>query len=160
MNLLRWLSLAATLGAFAVIVLGGYVSASGAGLACPDWPTCYGSLIPPFDRPNAVVEWTHRLAALVEGFITLGLVALVWWKHREHRDLLAFSSFAFALLVIQTILGMVAVGSQLHPAIVTLHLATAVAFFGMVLLTAVLIWWPRIPAKPPAPGQPTPEGRD
>ena len=33
---------AAALLAFCVIVFGGFVRLSNAGLSCPDWPTCYG----------------------------------------------------------------------------------------------------------------------
>ena len=142
MTPLRWLSLAATLGAYAVIVLGGYVSASGFGLACPDWPTCRGSLIPPIDEPGVAVEWSHRLAAVVEGVLVLGLVVLVWWKHRARRDLVGLATGSFVLLLVQTTLGFITVGTELNPAIVTLHLGTAVAFFAIVLLTAVVAWWP------------------
>ena len=31
---------------FFLIVLGAWVRVAGAGLACPDWPTCYGQLLP------------------------------------------------------------------------------------------------------------------
>ena len=146
MTLVKWLSLAATVGAYTVIVLGGYVSASGAGLACPDWPTCGGSLFPPLGDPKVATEWSHRLATIVEGFLMLGLVVLVWWKHRERRDLRTFATIAFVLLVVQATIGMFAVSTELNAAVVTVHLATAVAFFAMVLLTAVAAWWP--PRRP------------
>src|SRR5262245_7554237 len=56
----------------ALIVLGALVRAHGAGLACPDWPLCFGALVP---RMNLAVafEWTHRLVA---GSVSLGFVAL------------------------------------------------------------------------------------
>ena len=150
MTLVRWLSLAAAVGAYAVIVLGGYVSATGAGLACPAWPTCAGNLVPPLDQPGVAAEWSHRLATVVEGFLVLGLAAVVWRKHRARRDLLAFTTAAVVLLLVQTAIGMVAVGSQLNPAVVTLHLATAVAFFAMVLLVTALAWWPVRGSEPNA----------
>ncbi len=142
MTLMRWLSLAAAVGAYAVIVLGGYVSASGSGLACPDWPTCHGSLLPPLGLPGVAVEWSHRLATVVEGFLVLGLVVVVWWKPRARQDLRAFATGGFVLLVVQAAIGSITVGSQLNAAVVTLHLATAVAFFAMVLLATALAWWP------------------
>jgi len=149
-NSVRWLSLAATVGAYAVIVLGGYVSATGAGLACPDWPTCRGSFVPPFDIPGVAAEWSHRLATIVEGFLVLGLFVVVWWKHRVRRDLLVFTTAGFVLLVVQATIGMFTVSTQLNAALVTLHLATAVAFFAMVLLATVVAWWP---VRGPGPGE-------
>lgn len=146
MRALRWLSLATVVGAYVVIVLGGYVSASKAGFACPDWPLCYGSVFPPFDQPGVAIEWTHRLAALVEGLLTLSLLVLVWWRYRARSDLLSLSTLGFVLLAFQIVLGMVTVGTQLspdlNPAIVTLHLGIAVGFFATALLITVLVWWP------------------
>jgi len=148
-TLVRWLSLAATVGAYTVIVLGGYVSATGAGLACPDWPTCGGVLVPPLSDPKVAAEWSHRLATIIEGFLVLGLAVLVWWKHRARRDVRWFSTTALALLVVQATIGMFAVSTELNAAVVTLHLATAVAFFAMILLTTVAAWSP--PRRPEAP---------
>ena len=45
---------------FALIVIGGIVRVTGSGDACPDWPLCHGSIIPPFEL-RIWIEWTHRL---------------------------------------------------------------------------------------------------
>ena len=56
----------------ALIVLGALVRAHGAGLACPDWPLCFGTLVPRMNLEVAF-EWSHRLVA---GSMSLGFVAL------------------------------------------------------------------------------------
>ena len=45
------LGLAASLSMFGLIVLGSVVRTTGSGLACPDWPTCYGTLMPKMVPP-------------------------------------------------------------------------------------------------------------
>ena len=70
LSALRRFSYAALLVAFTHLVFGGIVRISGSGMGCGDhWPLCYGHLFPPMDRPDLVVEWTHRLLAsiLVQG---------------------------------------------------------------------------------------------
>ena len=58
---LRRFAYAALLVALAHLVFGAIVRISGSGMGCGDhWPLCYGRLFPPMDRPDLVVEWTHR----------------------------------------------------------------------------------------------------
>ena len=57
---------------FGLIVLGALVRAHGAGLACPDWPLCFGELLPPMDFKVAF-EWTHRLVAGCVALLFAGL---------------------------------------------------------------------------------------
>ena len=68
------LGLAATLLTFALIVVGSVVRTTGSGLACPDWPLCQGRLIPPFQF-NVMIEWTHRLLALLVSLVLLGIAS-------------------------------------------------------------------------------------
>ena len=57
------LAWAAVVAVFFLMTLGNVVSATGSGLACPDWPLCHGSVIPPL-RLDVLIEYSHRLAAL------------------------------------------------------------------------------------------------
>src|SRR5690349_17346265 len=59
---------------FALIVVGSIVRTTGSGLACPDWPLCHGRLIPPLQF-NILIEWFHRLLALVVGLLLLATAA-------------------------------------------------------------------------------------
>src|SRR5207245_9877587 len=70
----RFLRTMAILGgvfAYATIVLGGTVRGMGAGLACPDWPLCNGSLVPNVRPAGVFVEYVHRLVAVLPGLLVL-----------------------------------------------------------------------------------------
>lgn len=137
MRIFRFFAAASLVSTFATIVIGGYVSAAGFGLACPDWPTCKGALVPDLSDPAVLTEWSHRTVAAVTGLlvvITL-ILAIVW--HRQERRLLWPAAFAVVFLVPQVILGMLAIASELEPIVVTSHLALAVATFASTWFLAI-----------------------
>ncbi len=138
MKLVQYFAVGAVLSGYATIVLGGYVSSIGAGLACPDWPTCRGQLIPPLDDPNVAAEYFHRLAAATAGVLALGTLLLVWGLYRARAKLLTVTTLAFGLLVIQVLLGMVTISSLLQPLVVTAHLGVATAFIALMTVAALL----------------------
>ena len=59
---------------FGLIVLGALVRAHGAGLACPDWPLCFGASCPPSTCASRF-EWTHRAVA---GGVALAFAGLAF----------------------------------------------------------------------------------
>ena len=58
---------------------GGVVTNTDSGLACPDWPTCFGTVAPKMVG-NVAVEHTHRLIATAVGLLTVALVILALRK--------------------------------------------------------------------------------
>src|SRR5712672_528207 len=68
----RRLAAAAAFLTLVLIVAGGLVTNTDSGLACPDWPTCFGSPMPHMIG-GVAVEHTHRLIATAVGLCTLGL---------------------------------------------------------------------------------------
>jgi heme A synthase len=68
----RRLAAAAAFLTVVLIVAGGLVTNTDSGLACPDWPTCFGSPIPKMVG-GVAVEHTHRLIATAVGLCALGL---------------------------------------------------------------------------------------
>src|SRR5213596_338064 len=70
------LAVATAAATFLLILIGGLVHGTGSSLACPDWPTCYGSLMPKMEG-GVLVEHSHRLAAGTVVILTLVLASLL-----------------------------------------------------------------------------------
>src|SRR3990167_830049 len=88
MNRLALLTLAAT---FLLILFGGLVTNTGAGLAVPDWPTTFGYnmfLYPWSSMVGGIFyEHSHRLIGSVVGLLTLALAVALWRAGGRRRGL-------------------------------------------------------------------------
>ncbi len=129
------------LGLLVLVALGGIVRVTGSGLACPDWPGCYGSVIPSGDFGEFAgyqvwLEWTHRLVAAIMGFIVLGYAIVAWRRYRNRVRIWLPAVIAIPLLAVQVVLGGLTVTERLEELIVTLHLATAM----LILVTMAFSW--------------------
>ena len=127
-------TLAATL---ALVIVGVVVRATGSGLGCPDWPFCYGQVIPQLGDFKAWAEWIHRLIAAVIGLLVLGIAALAVLDHRDRPSLVLPSLGAVALVGFQAWLGEETVRLGNSGPSVTAHLATALAVVGLLAFLLV-----------------------
>jgi heme A synthase len=119
-----------------LIGLGTFVRASGAGLGCPDWPTCHGGIVPPSDR-LALIESSHRFVAAAVGVMVIA-TAVAAWRYYRHSPFTVWTAFATVPLVgFQGILGAITVIRELPPEIVATHLVTAM----LVLLCQLGVAW-------------------
>jgi cytochrome c oxidase assembly protein subunit 15 len=121
---------------FCLIVLGALVRANGAGLACPDWPLCFGNLIPEIDL-QVGFEWSHRVLA---GSVTAIFAFLSWsaWRSSTRsRYVTALLTAAAVLIAVQIALGALTVWLKLAPWTVTAHLITGNSFASMAFLLAL-----------------------
>jgi heme a synthase len=121
----------------ALVAIGGATRVMEAGLACPDWPLCYGVLWPGRQwNLQVFLEWFHRLDAFLVGVALLLLFALsLRFRARFPAWLPWGSGLALALVAVQGGLGALTVLSQLAAPTVTLHLATALTL--VLLLSAM-----------------------
>ena len=119
-----------------LMAVGSATRVMNAGLACPDWPRCYGQWLP-IQQMNLQVflEWFHRLDAALIGLSAIALAGLSWWYRRSLPNWLPWAStFALGLIVFQGVLGGLSVTELLRFDIVTAHLGTALLFFTTLLV--------------------------
>ena len=137
MKLFRGFAVASAILAFAIAVLGSWVRINGAGLTCPDWPLCHGQLVPAL-RGGVVLEWSHRLVALLEAFVVVGAIVT---GVRQRRTIAGVTPALIALGVIfalQVSLGGATVLLANSPISVVLHWGMGMALLGDLTILALL----------------------
>ncbi len=122
-----------------LIVLGALVRANGAGLACPDWPLCFGQAVPEFDLKIAF-EWSHRLLAGSVGLIFLALATAILWRPATRGPSVKLLVLSAVLLAMQVFLGASTVWQLLARWSVTSHLLVGNAFNASLLVLALRLW--------------------
>ena len=143
---------------YIVILMGGIVRASGAGMGCPDWPTCFGQWIPPteeaqlpanyheiyaqrgyentqFNRVKTWTEYSNRLVGVSIGF----LIFLTAWSSRVYlktdKTIFYLSLSSFFLVSFQGWLGANVVASNLKPLMITIHMLLALVIVALLIYT-------------------------
>ncbi|MGH8547017.1 MAG: COX15/CtaA family protein, partial [Methylococcales bacterium] len=137
--------------AFCMVLAGAFVRLSDAGLACPDWPGCFGQLgmpdsriftdqaeqtrgVFPPDLGKARISMSHRYLAGLTG----GLILVFWLASffvRVHRKTaILLTTLLAATVVLQITIGMGVVHFKLMPVLVLAHLLSG-------LLTLSLAFW-------------------
>ncbi|NUN63373.1 heme A synthase [Pseudanabaena biceps] len=137
--LIRRLAFGIAIATWMVMAIGSATRVMNAGLACPDWPLCYGSVLPT-EQMNLQVflEWFHRLVASTVGFATLVLFSAGWYYRQELPKWLPKAiSGSLSLVIFQGVLGGLTVTQLLRFDIVTAHLGTGLLFFSSLLAIAM-----------------------
>ncbi|WP_310586895.1 COX15/CtaA family protein [Dyadobacter aurulentus] len=144
-----------------LIIAGGVVRSTGAGMGCPDWPRCFGRWIPPteasqlppdykeiygaklkgeveFNATKTWIEYVNRLLGAFTGImIFLTLLASLPFLKSGNKQIFYLSLAAFILVGFQGWLGAKVVSFELKPVVVTLHMlfAIIIVFVLLYLLT-------------------------
>ena len=126
--------------------IGGYISAAGLGLTCPEWPLCPNGIMP---SEEYLIEWIHRLVAATTGALVIAtMVASIINKNSDLKIKLT-SSLATVFVITQITLGALVIDLKLHAVLVAIHLGIGILLFSMVLLTTLFAF--RISRIPVAP---------
>jgi cytochrome c oxidase assembly protein subunit 15 len=143
-----------------LILVGGVVRMTGAGMGCPDWPKCFGYWVPPtdisqlpenykevfavagkqiadFDVFKTWTEYVNRLVGVATGFTVL-LAMYFSFSYRKKDPVIPFLAvLSFILVAFEGWLGSLVVSSHLKPVTITLHMLLAL-FIVCLLILAVL----------------------
>ena len=141
---------------YLVILVGGIVRASGAGMGCPDWPTCFGQWVPPtaesqlpenyqeiyaergykntqFNPVKTWIEYVNRLVGVSIGI----LIFLTAWSSRIYlkgdKSIFYLCLSIFLLVGFQGWLGSAVVASNLQPFMITLHMLLALFIVALLI---------------------------
>jgi cytochrome c oxidase assembly protein subunit 15 len=123
---------------YILMVMGNVVTTTGSGLACPDWPLCYGTVVPP--REWAIwFEWGHRLLGGIASLSIVAATIVVW---RNHEGLVRWlTGAASGLLVLGVIMGGVIVKIEapllegpLHLVVISFHIVLSTIIFTLMIL--------------------------
>jgi cytochrome c oxidase assembly protein subunit 15 len=155
-NRFRRLGTLTIFAVYFVILVGGIVRASGAGMGCPDWPTCFGQWVPPtaesqlpanyheiyaargyentqFNPVKTWTEYSNRLIGVTIGF----LIFLTAWSSRIYlktdKTTFYLALSAFFLVGFQGWLGSAVVASNLKPLMITLHMLLALFIVALLI---------------------------
>ena len=118
----------------ALVVIGGATRVMEAGLACPDWPLCFGSFLPGSQMNVQVfLEWFHRLDAFVIGIALAVMAVATTLQRRQLPRWLPWLAIGLMVLVaMQGGLGALTVTQLLPSAVVTAHLALALTLVALL----------------------------
>ena len=142
----RWdksLLLAAAVMTCLLIVMGGVVCVTGSGGGCPDWPGCYGRIVPPLQTAS-IIEFLHRLIAGLSFVLIIGSAIVSWRKYRPIRWVSWPSMLAAPLVLVVSGFGAAAVLHGLPRGLAAVDLGLALIVMALVITATVAAFARRV----------------
>ena len=131
---IQYLALGTMVVLYSLMFIGGYVSAAGLGLTCPEWPLCPDGIMP---SEEYLVEWIHRRGAAAPGALVIATMVASLINKNADKKIKITSSLATVFVITQITLGALVIDLKLHAVLVAIHLGIGILLFSMVLLTTL-----------------------
>jgi heme a synthase len=139
-SLVRPILVANLVGEVVIVITGGVVRLTGSGLGCPTWPECVpGSFTPvPYQEEgiHKLIEFGNRTLTGVVGLLALACFLAVFTRMRQRRPLLLVAVGLVAGVLVQAVVGGIAVRMTLSPVVVAFHFLLSMV---MVALSTMLL---------------------
>jgi cytochrome c oxidase assembly protein subunit 15 len=142
---------------YLLILAGGVVRSTGSGMGCPDWPRCFGKIIPPtkeselppdyqetyknhgygtmkFNVVKTWIEYVNRLLGAVTGIFVLALFICSLVYRKSDKSIVQLSGLILLLVIIEGIIGKYVVSTNLKPVMVSVHM------WGSLIIIVLLIY--------------------
>ena len=135
---MRWFRTLTVITLFATVLLiamGSTVRNTDSGLGCPDWPLCYGKILPPLEF-TAIVEWVHRFMASIISILVAAQAVGAFMQRRQDPTLWRLAVASGVTVLGQALLGGVTVLTKNAPWTVGVHLAAALTLLALVSMMA------------------------
>ena len=132
--ILKILAITSLIVLYSLMFIGGYVSAAGLGLTCPDWPLCPSGIFP---SEEYLIEWTHRVVAATAGALIIATAVSSWFTKNSTKYIKLTGTLGAIFVVTQITLGALVIDLKLHALLVAIHLGIGILLFAMVLMTTL-----------------------
>ncbi len=156
----RAIGLLTVFAVYLLILVGGAVRATGSGMGCPDWPTCFGQWIPPvseqqlpdnyqqiyadrgyaetrFNVTKTWIEYLNRLLGVSIGLLIFATMLSSRHFRRSDAVVTGVAVIAFFAVVFQGWLGSRVVASNLQPGMITVHMLMAQLIVALLIYTVI-----------------------
>jgi heme A synthase len=143
-NFLQYFSIGTLCVLFGLMTLGGYVSSTGVGLSCPQWPLCPQGLVPSYEF---LIEYIHRTVAATTGLLVFLTMAFVLRGKNSLKSTKISSIVASAAVIGQITLGAIVINEKLHADLVTAHLGLGLILFSSMIFVVINIFYTNINLK-------------
>jgi protoheme IX farnesyltransferase len=123
---------------YALLLVGTYVRAEGAGLAFRDWPLMGGRLVPSFGPTGAVEMFVHRLLALLVTSLAIWLVVRARTMTPRSLTLVRWSTIVAGLFAGQVVVGALNVWTELSTVPRAAHVGLSALIWAATVVLTVL----------------------
>ncbi|GAB6927144.1 heme A synthase CtaA [Paenibacillus sp. JCM 10914] len=136
---LKWLSYITCIIMFCATFGGMVVTKTDSGMGCgQEWPLCHGKFIPAYTI-SSMIEYSHRAVSGMAGLAALASLIAFWKYKRDRKDLMAYVGMTSVFVVVQAIMGALAVVQPQSAAVMALHFGfSLIAFASSVMLALAM----------------------